>query len=167
MNAAVLRGNRIALHFPYDLKLMEIVKSNLPDRAWNLPSHPGVWSVPNSPWHCAQVISVLKPLGFVIDEKVAECADAKAERPNLKKLPKQLFPYQKDGVAHIYAAHGRDIVADDMGLGKSAEALVWWNVYGGEKLLIVSPANVTWKWALKEVGMWAADRTWQVIETSK
>lgn len=162
-----LQGNRMAIHFPFDLLTIEIVRA-IPDRAWNLKSHPGVWSVPASPWHCAEVIKTLKPRGFQIDPQVVKCADAKVEKPNLrKKLPKELYNYQKDGVEFIYAARGRAIVGDDMGLGKSAEALVWSQLFGGEKVLIVAPANVIWKWALKEFKMWAGEATWQVIENGK
>lgn len=164
---ATLQGNRISVAFRFDLRLIEIVKT-IPNYAWNHKQLPGVWSFPATPWHCAKVMETLSRVGFWIDPKIEACADAKAEKPNLRKqLPKNLFPYQKDGIEHIYAARGRALIADDMGLGKSAEALVWWNLFGGEKVLIVSPANVTWKWALKEVKLWASDRTWQVIETGK
>jgi SWI/SNF-related matrix-associated actin-dependent regulator 1 of chromatin subfamily A len=166
MNVSV-KGNRLAISFPFDLVLLEIVRK-LPDRAWNLKTHPGVWSVPATPFHCQAVIDTLTPLGFNITKEVEKCADAQAARPNLRgKLPKSLFGYQKDGIEHIHAARGRDLVADDMGLGKSAEALVWWHLFGGSKVLIVSPANVTWKWAEKEAKLWAADRTWQVVEGGK
>jgi len=166
MNAS-LQGDRVAIAFPFDLKTIEVVRS-IPDRAWNYKTHQGVWSVPASPWHCAKIIETLLPIGFYIDPKIEQCADAKVEKPNLRKqLPKDLYAYQKTGVEFIHAARGRALVTDDMGLGKSAEALVWSNLFGGSKILIVAPANVTWKWALKEMKMWAADHTWQVIEDGK
>jgi len=164
----ILQDTRIAIRFSFDLRIIETIKYNLPDRAWNYKTHPGVWSVPNSPWHCAKVIEVLKPIGFYIDPNVEKCANAKAEKPNFRKqLPKDLYLYQKDGIEFIWAARGRALVTDDMGLGKSAEALVWSTLFGGSRVLIVAPANVIWKWALKEIKMWAPDRSWQVVETSK
>jgi SWI/SNF-related matrix-associated actin-dependent regulator 1 of chromatin subfamily A len=162
-----LHNNRISIAFPFDLVLLEIVRT-LPDRAWNLKSHPGVWSVPATPFHCQSVIDTLTPRGFHIAPEVEKCADAKVSRPKLRsKLPKSLFGYQRDGIEHIHATNGRDLIADDMGLGKSAEALVWWHLFGGNRVLIVSPANVTWKWAEKEAALWAKDRTWQVVEGGK
>lgn len=163
---ATLQNNRIVIRFPYLPNLVEAVRS-IPDRAWN-PTHKQ-WEVPNTPWHCAKVIEVLKPhSGFEIAPEIKKCADATADKPNLrKKLPKNLYPYQKEGIEHIYAARGRALVADDMGLGKSAEALVWSYLFGGRKILIVSPANVTWKWALKEAAMWAQGHTVQVVEGGK
>lgn len=167
MNATLV-DNRIAIVFPFDLRLLGIIKDNIPGREWNLPTHRGVWSVPMSPWHCAKVIEVLTPLGFRIDREIEKCADAKVERPNLRKqLPKGLYPYQKEAVEFGYAARGRFLLGDAPGVGKSAPALVWWYLFGGKKALIVSPANVTWKWAEKEVALWAGDRTWQVVEGSK
>ncbi len=166
---AEIQGNRIAIIFPFDLRLIETIKNNIPDRAWNVPSHKGVWSVPMSPFHCAMVIEALKPYsGFTIDPKIKKCADAKAQKPNLRKqLPKNLYPYQKEAVEFTHAARGRMILGDAPGVGKSAPALVWWYLFGGKKALIVSPANVTWKWAEKEAALWAGDRTWQVVEGSK
>ncbi len=169
MKSVTLQNSRVAIAFPYDMRLIEIVRM-IPDRDWNHKLARGVWSVPVSPFHCAQVIEALKRENFVIDPNVQKCANSKAMRPKLKlthKLDKKLFPYQIDGVAHIHAANGRDLIADDMGLGKSAEALVWWNEFGGNKVLIVSPANVTWKWALKEAALWAPGRSLQVIESSR
>ncbi len=165
---ARVENGRVAIHFPFELKIIEAVRS-IPDRAWNLSSHKGVWSVPMSPWHCAKVLEVLKPYsGFTIAPEIKKCADAKVERPNLRKqLPKNLYGYQKEAVEFGYAARGRFLLGDAPGVGKSAPALVWWHLFGGKKVLLVSPANVTWKWATKEVSLWAEDKTYQVVEGSK
>lgn len=165
---ATLVNNRIALEFSFDLGLITYIKDNLPDRVWNSKTHPKVWSVPSSPYHCAKIIEVLKPLGFFIDPKIVKCADPNTPKPNLRKqVPTNLYEYQKDGVEFIYAAKGRAIVGDAPGVGKSAQALVFANMFGGSKILIVSPQNVIWKWATKEADLWANGRTVQVIETGK
>lgn len=166
--AITLLRDRIVISFPFDLATVEFVKTNVPDRMWNHKTHPKVWSAPASPWHCAKVIEAMKPLHFHVDPKIEKCANAQVSRPNIRKqLPEALYGYQKEGVEFIHAAHGRALIGDDMGLGKSAEALVWSDLFGGDKILIVSPANVIWKWALKEVKMWAAGRTWQVVDNGK
>jgi SWI/SNF-related matrix-associated actin-dependent regulator of chromatin subfamily A-like protein 1 len=155
----------IQIHFPFDMEIVSVVR-DISDRRYDNADKK--WSVPVSPWHCAAVIRALKPLGFFIDPEIIKCADAKAEKPNLRKLlPDDLYQYQKDGVEFIYAARGRAIVGDDMGLGKTAEALVFTEMFGGNRVLIVAPANVLWKWALKEVPMWAKGMSVQVIESSK
>ena len=162
-----LQGNRLSIYFPFDLRLLEIVRT-LPDRAWNMKSHPGVWSVPATPFHCAAVIKTLALLGFRIDPKVEQCADAKAKRPDLRKrLPENLFSYQKEAVEFTEAGRGRVIIGDAPGVGKSAPSIVWADMFGGDRVLLVAPANVTWKWAEKEIALWASSRTWQVVEGSK
>jgi SWI/SNF-related matrix-associated actin-dependent regulator 1 of chromatin subfamily A len=166
MKLAAIQGKRIVIHFPFDLKLIEIVR-DIPDRDWNNKVK-GKWSVPATPWHCAAVSRILKPFGFYISPDVEKCADDRAEQPKkLSRLPKNLYPYQTEAVKFLYSARGRAIIADAPGVGKSAPAAVYAYLYGGEKILIVSPANVTWKWAEKELSMWAKELTWQVIEGSK
>lgn len=166
MKLAAIQGKRIVIHFPFDLKVIEIVR-DIPDRDWNKKVK-GKWSVPATPWHCAAVSRILKPLGFHITPDIEKCADARAEQPKkLKKLPKELYPYQKEAVEFIYASRGRTIIADAPGVGKSAPAAVYAYMFGGEKILIVAPANVTYKWAEKELSMWAKEYTWQVIEGGK
>ena len=161
--------DRISIAFPFDLRLLEIVRS-IPDRAWNFKTHPGVWSVPASPFHCAKVIETLEPEGFRIETQVRKCADVKAKRPNLRRaLPASLYEYQKEAVEFIEAGHGRVIIGDAPGVGKSAPALVWTTMFSAEaeRILLIAPANVTWKWAEKEIGMWIPDRSWQVVEGGK
>jgi SWI/SNF-related matrix-associated actin-dependent regulator 1 of chromatin subfamily A len=166
MNVTIA-GNRLAIVFPFDLVLLEIVRS-IPDRAWNIPSHKGVWSVPLTPFHCAEVIKTLTPWGFNIHKEVEKCADAKAKRPKLRsQLPDALYEYQKEAVEFTEAGRGRVIIGDAPGVGKTAPALVWTNLFGGNRVLIVAPANVTYKWAEKEVPMWAEGMSVQVIEGSK
>ena len=165
---AVLEGNRVALYFSFDLAIITYIKDNIPDRAWNVKTHPKVWSVPASPYHCTQIIEVLQPIGFYIDPKIVQCADPNESKPNLRKqVPTNLYEYQKEGVEFIYAAKGRAIVGDAPGVGKSAQALVFANMFGGSKILIVAPQNVIWKWATKEAGLWAEGRTVQVVENGK
>ena len=69
-------------------------------------------------------------------------------------MDERLYPYQIEACEFIEAAEGRAILADDMGLGKSVEALVWAKTRPDiKKILIVSPANVTFKW-VREVANW-------------
>ena len=69
-------------------------------------------------------------------------------------MDSRLFSYQKEGVRFIESADGRAILADDMGLGKTVQALCW--AAGRDdikRVLIVAPANVTYKWK-QEIANW-------------
>lgn len=66
------------------------------------------------------------------------------------KLPKYLDflrPYQKEAVQFIKYKNGRALIADDMGVGKTVEAIGWikWNIKNGPALIIV-PASTKLQW---------------------
>lgn len=58
-----------------------------------------------------------------------------------------LFPFQREGIQMALARNGRVILADDMGLGKSIQALGIASYYRTEwPLLIVAPASMVASW---------------------
>ena len=58
-----------------------------------------------------------------------------------------LFPFQKEGIAIALQKNGRVILADDMGLGKSIQAISIASYYRSEwPLLIVTPASMVATW---------------------
>jgi len=65
-------------------------------------------------------------------------------------LSRPLFPYQREGVAHLIQA-GRALLSDDMGLGKTVQAIGACEVLcaRGEagRVLIVTPASLKDQWA--------------------
>jgi superfamily II DNA or RNA helicase len=87
-------------------------------------------------------------------------ADVKAGRLGLDVLRKPLFPYQRDGVAHLVRA-GRAMLADDMGLGKTVQAIAACEVLRarGEarRILVVCPASLKAQWA-REIEKYAGAR---------
>ena len=67
---------------------------------------------------------------------------------------RELYPFQRQAVRFIEQTNGRTILGDEMGLGKTVEALHWAGKRSDiTKILIVSPANVTYKWQ-REVKTW-------------
>lgn len=56
-----------------------------------------------------------------------------------------LYPYQVEGAAFL-AARGRALLADSMGLGKSAQAIRACDSVGAERVLVVCPASLVENW---------------------
>jgi len=72
---------------------------------------------------------------------------------HIKGLKKDLYMYQKVGVEFIDAAGGRVINSDEMGCGKTIQALAYIKHKGFQRSLIVCPASVKFAWE-GEVKKW-------------
>lgn len=72
-------------------------------------------------------------------------------------------PYQMDGLRFLHHANGRAGLGDDVGMGKSAQALAYMvETPRIKKVLIVTKASALYKWQ-REVSKWTG-RTSEVIE---
>lgn len=71
-----------------------------------------------------------------------------------------LFPYQRDGVAHLVSG-GRAVLADDMGLGKTVQTIAACEVLRrrgeAKRILVVCPASLKAQWA-REIARYAGER---------
>lgn len=71
-----------------------------------------------------------------------------------KILSKSLFPYQEEGVDFMASVHGGILLADEQGLGKTAQVATLAKRQGLWPLLIVCPASLKGNWQ-RELAMWA------------
>jgi len=76
---------------------------------------------------------------------------------------RQLYPFQVSGVGYLEASKGRALIGDDMGLGKSAQALIYLALHPELRpAVLVVPAIVATNW-LREAAMWSpSDVTYRV-----
>jgi SWI/SNF-related matrix-associated actin-dependent regulator 1 of chromatin subfamily A len=119
------------------------------------------WELPASPFHAAALIKTLseQPTIFIDKgiKKLAECYyfllewDREGDAWDQKKMP-WVRPYQQSAIAFVGALKHRAVIADDVGLGKTIEALgaiwqqTWHSNWPVNKVLVVAPANVIYKW---------------------
>lgn len=135
------------IRYKFDPEILQLVKT-LPGRRF----HPDkkYWTATIT----ADSINKLKDAGFVIDaelEKLLHQAEEMEKGIEVPGLKKQLFPFQKEGVAFIEKRNGRALIADEMGLGKTIQAAAWLQLHPEKRpAIILCPASLKLNWA-KEI----------------
>jgi hypothetical protein len=84
--------------------------------------------------------------------------------PARLRLPgdRELMPHQAQVVAAAAAGHRTFLLADEPGLGKTAQALLAADAANAYPLLVVVPSVVKTNWA-REVGLWTPNRSVTVV----
>lgn len=67
----------------------------------------------------------------------------------IRGLKKNLYGYQKVGVEFLEATDGKAIIADQMGAGKSAQALAYCLYKDFKKVLVICPSSVKYVWEIE------------------
>lgn len=79
----------------------------------------------------------------------------------------ELYPFQYAGVRFAELADGRALIGDDMGVGKTIQAIAYASLHQEYwPVLVVCPANVKYNW-LKELRSWLPDVHTEVIKNGK
>jgi len=85
--------------------------------------------------------------------KLEELKKSTDSNTKISGLKLKLYPYQKVGVDFFITNEGKAILADTMGLGKTAQALAYVVHKKMAKTLVVCPASVKYSWE-NEVKKW-------------
>jgi len=153
----------IEVRFPYDPALVRKVKSiAVPKNPWNPVGK--YWLVANRKSN----VDKLREWGFEIHHDIL--AKQKKREEFLRKeisipgLKQELYPFQKEGVKFVDSCNGRALVADSMGLGKTVQALAWWQLHRNEigPAIIVCPASLKYNWR-REARKWLPDIDVEVL----
>ena len=90
------------------------------------------------------------------------CMTLPAPRPLRLPATRELMPHQVQLVAAAADGHRTFLLADEPGLGKTAQALLAAEVANAYPLLVVVPSVVKINWA-REVGLWTPNRSVTVV----
>lgn len=94
-------------------------------------------------------------------------ADMEARLSTMFPSGHKLYPFQYAGVRFAELAGGRCLIGDDMGIGKTIQAIAYSALHKEQwPVIVICPANVKYNWA-KEVKAWLPDATVQVVEGRK
>lgn len=157
-----LSNDLLAVSFPYNAQLVQAIKT-IPGRKWNKNSKH--WEVPLN----KVSIDKLSNLGFTVPHSLDEAIQSAQELGEIEipdlKLP--LFPFQKQGVSFIEKNKGVALVADQMGLGKTCQALAWLQLHPEIRpAIIICPASVKLNWR-KEAYKFMSNPQVQVLSGTK
>lgn len=148
---ALLKGSCIILVFPKTKQNIDIVK-RIDKRRYVKGDDIQYWEVPLT----LENYNKVKRYGFQITDllhKWYESLFTPVKYDPAFTLPgllHPLFPYQYEGVQFIESRNGRVLLADDQGLGKTAQVIAWLHKRKDIKtVLIVCPAMLKINWAIE------------------
>jgi SNF2 family DNA or RNA helicase len=145
----IIKDNLLYLKFRTELKtefdiILNQIRS-LPGRQW----HPDIkqWTLPVNKFS----LDTLKKIGFEIENEIQE-KPVEINIPGETKL--KLYPFQEEGVRLLEKFNGRALLADDMGLGKSCQSLVYMKMHPELRpALLIVPATLKLNWH-REIRKW-------------
>ncbi len=98
-----------------------------------------------------------------LDDKMI-VAEMREELANHFPADRELYPFQYVGVRFAQLAGGRALIGDDMGIGKTIQALAHIALNQDQlPALVICPASVKYNW-LKEARAWLPNMTSAVVE---
>lgn len=148
----------LGIEFPYeDSGLRETIKYEIDGRKFEKTSEgKGIWLFPEV--QILKVLDLLKGRTFTVDDKVQRIIDREdARKKDLETLRTAedieidiptlipLYGFQKTGVVFVERAGGRALIADQMGVGKTATA-IGYSIRHNLKTLVVCPKSVVYTW---------------------
>lgn len=170
---AALHASTIFIHFKEDRKILNVIK-RIYNRTYNKAK--GCWEAPLT----LDAIAKLREGQFQIAKKILDWEAALFAPPVFNPnfdIPGLLHPeyiqeYQWEGAQHLEWWDGNALLADDQGLGKTLQIIMWWLHRSAIKepvypALIICPAiaKITW---LSEIQFWMENPpTVQIISGNK
>lgn len=188
--SARAEGDAVYIMVPFDeVRMREIVKATN-SRKWIADTKE--WMVPMSETiHLMNRLGPDHPLTELMENipEIAEANKDRVERISIsgasslsdtevvtdmeKRLSaefpegRELFPFQYTGVRFAELAGGKALIGDDMGIGKTMQAIAYCALHQEHwPVLVVCPAIVKYNW-LKELRTWLPQHPSQVVKNGK
>ena len=162
------KSGRLIFDFEYHPEIIAEIKK-IPNRLWDAKKK--FWSVPP----VISAIEIADKYGFQVSSQIRSgiINSAKQEAELLEKsasvdadvevqnLSGTLMPYQKAGVSYASSV-GRCLIADQMGLGKTVEAIATLELRDAFPAVIVCPASLKENWR-REINKWLPHRVVNIV----
>jgi len=150
-------GTGYAVRTPYDPKVLPVLRA-LPGAKWD-PQRK-VWRVSDAEADLPALLAAARAHGWAVHDTiaaraaaVAEAQEAGAKAADSRADDPRLYPYQRAGVRWL-ARQDRALLADDQGLGKTAQTLM--ALPDRAPVLVIAPAAVKYVWR-DEAAQWRPD----------
>ena len=182
---AIIVEDKIHLEWTSDSKsewreLLRLVQSLADAKFSNTPE--AHWELPASPFHADAIIMTLVDYKTIfVDESIKKLAERyynllewelEGDAWDQSKMP-WVRGYQQSAIVFTKALDFRAVIADDVGLGKTIEALgaIWHYAIVG-RVLVIAPANVIYKWEREIIDPthrfpWSGEWSVQVLASTK
>lgn len=164
MNISLSENNNIAIDFEYDIN----TNLNIINKLISLPEKEciddGKWIVPYS----EEVLLLLQKWKFNTSENLKEFILQERERKknfSVAGLKGTLRPFQTTGVSFIQDHNGKCILCDDMGIGKTIQAIGYIHL-NRQKTVIICPSSIKLNWQ-RELEKWLDNPNVEILKGIK
>jgi len=194
--SATLMGDALALDWPFieDMEMRDKIRGivkGVPNRKWDSVKKKWLIPIKQAGFLQKRLSGVYDPLADAIAsvEDVQTYIEKHAERVSISSAAElsnedtiedmknrmnmsfnegcELYPFQYVGVRFAELAGGRCLIGDDMGIGKTIQAIAYAVLHEEHwPVLIVCPANVKYNW-YNEIVKWVEGGTVQVVSGYK
>lgn len=158
-------GDYFELSFSYSPSIIEKVKE-IPGRRWD--SQKRLWLVPKAAKAALEEFAKKNQFKFHVDQPdpaVNYIIPAMPELTISIPLKKELFPFQKQGVAYCLRKK-KTIIGDQPGLGKTAQAIATIVAAKSFPCLVICPASLKLNWQ-REIEMWSYHKAMILADSNK
>ena len=145
---ARIKDGFLQTSFEYEVSIARAFSLKQQKGLWKFCTKTKMWLIPKE----AKNAKTLKRLGFKLSPKAQKLLTTKKKKVSKSSkcigLKYPLYPYQQEGMNFVEECNGRAIIGDDMGIGKTLQALAYLHKNKDIRpAVVVCPASVKLGWA--------------------